>query len=189
MNIRKTFLSKIRATKLHSYVIHTKLSEPTENAHPDSVSNSNIILEGISTSEASLLTLLDHIPIMSWSNEVNYKRFNINTTNPLTAHVSSSAWSPTLRNLENKHFQLLPNVRVIHISCSIRPEKYGVKCNGYSTKITLINAWLITLRKQTIQNILNIWQTSVSNINLSELTSYMCWLVEQFYIITHRTKC
>lgn len=62
-------------------------------------------------------------------------------------------------------------------------KKYGVRFNGYSTEITLINASLITLRKQTIQNIFIIWQTSVSNINLSELTSYMCWLVEQFYTL------
>lgn len=52
---QKDLLSKIRATKLQSYVIHTKLSEPTGNAHSDSVSTSDIILEGISTSEASLL--------------------------------------------------------------------------------------------------------------------------------------
>ena len=54
-NNQKDLLSKIRATKLQLYVIHTKLSEPTRNAHPDSVSTSDIILEGISTPEASLL--------------------------------------------------------------------------------------------------------------------------------------
>jgi hypothetical protein len=56
------------------------------------------------------LTLLDHIHILPWYNEVSYKSSSINTTNPLTAQLSTSVWSPTLRKLENKHLQQLPNM-------------------------------------------------------------------------------
>ena len=68
-------------------------------------------------------TLLDHVLILPWSNEVSYKRSSINTTNPLTAQVSSSVWSPTLRNLENKYLQQLPNMWKSFTCLAAWPEK------------------------------------------------------------------